>query len=579
MGGSVVNAKRGMFAVTVALLVSLAGPAVAAVDPYGEDPLGIVPFHDSVLQVYTGGQDVWEVWVCNIPDWDVPIDVSTLTTQLNQIVAPYYKWLSGGAYTPLFKVGGVVSSNDVIPTTPGSGFMTRLSGCESRVWSASVNGPEGALVVADGGWGGGYATPGEECPPPFSGCATTFPGNGRMAVVGAGAVAAVAPETQARWLVVAHEIGHALEWSHSYGGGNALPGGLVNQYDNVTDVMSGYELDGLPIGTHAYNRYAAGWIGSNEVGVYRGGTHTYRLEPIGGSGFEMVVIPLSIGFGYSLGLRTATSHDAAIAEPGVEAYSYDTRASACAPFGWPTGYPCFGLDTRIAPVPAPATTTDTTHMRTVGESFTLGGFTLNVLADGEGRTYLRITDGNYLGRFVDDDKNSHQANIEAIAAAGITNGCDPPSNDRYCPSQTVSRAEMAVFLIRALGLSGALPSHLGTFSDVPAGLWYGPSVEKLAQLGITTGHSDGTFKPNGTVTRGEMAAFLARAFQLDTSSPSQGVFSDVAGGVWYVAHAEALRTAGITTGCATNPLRYCPNAAVPRDQMASFLARSLPLIP
>ena len=50
------------------------------------------------------------------------------------------------------------------------------------------------------------------------------------------------------------------------------------------------------------------------------------------------------------------------------------------------------------------------------------------------------------GRFVDDDGNAHEANIEAIAALGITEGCNPPLNNRFCPADNVTRGEMAVFL-------------------------------------------------------------------------------------------------------------------------------------
>ena len=71
------------------------------------------------------------------------------------------------------------------------------------------------------------------------------------------------------------------------------------------------------------------------------------------------------------------------------------------------------------------------------------------------------------GTFLDDDGNSHEGAIEAIAAAGITTGCLP---DLFCPSAPVTRAEMAAFLVRALGQSPLAAS--GTFSDVPAGQWY-----------------------------------------------------------------------------------------------------------
>ena len=55
-------------------------------------------------------------------------------------------------------------------------------------------------------------------------------------------------------------------------------------------------------------------------------------------------------------------------------------------------------------------------------------------------------------RFVDDDESVHEADINAIAAAGITLGCNPPVNDNYCPQRPVTRGEMASLLGRALGL-------------------------------------------------------------------------------------------------------------------------------
>ncbi|MGB9359499.1 MAG: hypothetical protein WCC01_13190, partial [Acidimicrobiia bacterium] len=57
---------------------------------------------------------------------------------------------------------------------------------------------------------------------------------------------------------------------------------------------------------------------------------------------------------------------------------------------------------------------------------------------------------NSSGFFTDDDDSIHLRAIEAIAAEGITKGCNPPTNDRYCPKSTVTREQMASFLVRAL---------------------------------------------------------------------------------------------------------------------------------
>ena len=56
------------------------------------------------------------------------------------------------------------------------------------------------------------------------------------------------------------------------------------------------------------------------------------------------------------------------------------------------------------------------------------------------------------GSFGDDDGSVHEADIEAIAAEGITRGCNPPQNDRFCPDDPVTRGQMAAFLVRALDL-------------------------------------------------------------------------------------------------------------------------------
>jgi hypothetical protein len=60
-------------------------------------------------------------------------------------------------------------------------------------------------------------------------------------------------------------------------------------------------------------------------------------------------------------------------------------------------------------------------------------------------------------RFVDDDDSMFEGDIEALAAAGVTLGCNPPDNDRYCPDDAVTRAQMASFLTRTLGLAPLLP--------------------------------------------------------------------------------------------------------------------------
>ena len=211
----------------------------------------------------------------------------------------------------------------------------------------------------------------------------------------------------------------------------------------------------------------------------------------------------------------------------------------------------------------------------VGESFQVRGVTVEVL-DFDGTAFTVVATGAPVSeRFIDDNGNIHEAAIEAIANVGVTAGCNA-TLDRYCPTRGVTRAEMAAFLLRALG-DTTPPTATGTFTDVPQGAWYTASVERLAELGISMGYGDGTFRPSAQVSRAEMAVFLTRAFDAIPEGQPAGVFADVSDDAWYAGAVEGIRAAGVTQGCATEPLRYCPGAAVARDAMASFLARTLGL--
>lgn len=174
------------------------------------------------------------------------------------------------------------------------------------------------------------------------------------------------------------------------------------------------------------------------------------------------------------------------------------------------------------------------------------------------------------GTFVDDDGSVHEADIEAIAAAGITRGCNPPANDRFCPDRTVSRGEMAAFLVRALGL----PAGPDQFIDDALSVFQS-DINALAAAGVTRGCNppvNDRFCPEREVTRGEMAAFLTRAYAYVPGEADQFVDDDTS---VFERDIDALATAGVTRGC--NPPandRFCPNQPVTRQQMASFLTRA-----
>lgn len=107
--------------------------------------------------------------------------------------------------------------------------------------------------------------------------------------------------------------------------------------------------------------------------------------------------------------------------------------------------------------------------------------------------------------FSDDDGNTHEDAINALAEAGIAAGCEP---GRYCPSQTVTRAQMATFLFRAMGLSEVDEDF---FTD-DTGSVHEVSINAVAAAAVTLGCGDGQYCPAGAVSRAQMASFLARAF-------------------------------------------------------------------
>lgn len=98
----------------------------------------------------------------------------------------------------------------------------------------------------------------------------------------------------------------------------------------------------------------------------------------------------------------------------------------------------------------------------------------------------------------------------------------------------------------------------------------------MAGLGVVEPYEDGTFRPDEPLTRLDMAVFLVGAFDgIDVLADPQGVFSDVAADVEGTGEVEGVLAAGVTSGCSAEPLLYCPEQPVRRDQMASFLVRAL----
>ena len=169
--------------------------------------------------------------------------------------------------------------------------------------------------------------------------------------------------------------------------------------------------------------------------------------------------------------------------------------------------------------------------------------------------------------------NPFYAYIENLFHSGATGGC---GSGLYCPSSTVTRAQMAVFLLKGKFGSGHIPPPAtGTvFLDVHIGDFAADWIEELAGLGITGGCGSGDYCPGNPVTRAQMAVFLLKAEHGAGYTPPActGVFPDVpCPGSPFAPWIEQLATEGITAGCGGG--NYCPNDPNIRGQMAVFLVK------
>ncbi len=177
------------------------------------------------------------------------------------------------------------------------------------------------------------------------------------------------------------------------------------------------------------------------------------------------------------------------------------------------------------------------------------------------------------GTFLDEDEMWQEPYIEALAASGVTRGCNPPVNDRFCPDATVTRGQAASFLVRALNLPAAGEPDQFTDDDESP---HAGDIDALVAAGVTKGCDppDNTqFCPDRPVTRGEMAAFLVRAFGYESPADTD-TFTDDDTSIFEAA-IEALAAAGITSGCGESA--YCPHSVIVRKNLAVFLVRALEL--
>jgi spore germination protein YaaH len=164
--------------------------------------------------------------------------------------------------------------------------------------------------------------------------------------------------------------------------------------------------------------------------------------------------------------------------------------------------------------------------------------------------------------FTDVKGTPFEADVTWLYFAGITSGC---TASLFCPTGSVTRAEMASFLARALGLPAATRDY---FAD-DAGSVHESDINRVAEAGVTSGCASGRYCPGARISRAEMASFLARALALGPSATDY--FTDDGGSI-HESNINRVAAAGIASGCATG--LFCPRDPVTRGQMAAFLHRA-----
>lgn len=358
-------------AVVSAAMLLPANPAFGQTEPLpadwydNTDPHNLIGHYD-YMTGRTNDFDTWEVWVCD------PIGPSSFSS-LNRFVAftpriivdwieersqieQYFAWLSDGKYKPRFRIGSVVTpdmsdgSFDTYTT-----FVSRRDACRDAIMADSESSHDGLLIVdtarafystIGSGWTGSkYCASREECDP--------YPVSGRSVYVD-GSV----------WTdTYIHEIGHAINWPHSYfhDGEQENP----NEYTNPMDVMSGSV--GW-VGTTAINRYAAGWVNPDDVYVWQLGdsSMTLWLDPIGVTGnYQMLVIRDShTTFYFTFGARIRERFDIHVPKEGVEGYIVDESEDAGC--DWESWDWCPGTGRAVNTLGSEPYSTD--HVLAVGET-------------------------------------------------------------------------------------------------------------------------------------------------------------------------------------------------------------------
>ncbi|QGP93867.1 S-layer homology domain protein [Neomoorella glycerini] len=159
--------------------------------------------------------------------------------------------------------------------------------------------------------------------------------------------------------------------------------------------------------------------------------------------------------------------------------------------------------------------------------------------------------------------------IEELAGAGVVAGVD---GSHFEPGRAVTRAEFASLLVKALGLE-AQEDNKNPFKDIKGDAWYAGAVTAAAANGLVKGYEDGTFRPDRTITREEVAAMLVRAMNLPTGEVKPAFKDKDKISAWARNSVAAAAASGLVKGFEDGTFR--PGAAASRAECAVMVYRML----
>jgi hypothetical protein len=382
-------------------------------------------------------------------------------------------------------------------------------------------------------------------------------------------------------LVISHEIGHNFGLLHaaSLDCGTNVIGGTCSssEYGDPFNTMGNQRAMHFA----SAQKDILGWLPAGTVADHKSGTATYTLAPLENAGGAKYAVRIATSpkRTYWVEYRQPIGMDS-----GVSAFPNNgVQVRVEAPFETICGG-CSDDTEFLDMTPATSAFTDGALVTGQTFVDSLYGITLSAISQSASGLTVTVTSPTRPSFVDVPANHPSYADIETIYWHRVTVGClaSPLTYCVSGTVSRAEMAVFIERAKRGAGFTGTATG--AQFVDVPAAHWAGGFIEQLFTDGITAGcaTSPSLFCPDNKVTRAEMAIFLMRGRYGSTYNPGTAtgtVFGDVPKAHWAAAWIERAYLFNMMTSCATGPLRFCPDALVTRAEMATLLTKSFSLAP